>query len=378
MRALALAALLSAACTASDPCAGHGGACIGVDVEGAGVTSVDQLRFTIAVSGLAQPLMATTPPSPGPTISLPGSTAIYLDASVAGAATLSAEGWLGGTRVGAGATPLTVVAGAHERVTVTLRSFASDGGADFAGEDLAVPNVDLAGVDLAGADFAHPPIDLAGLDLGAAPACPTPSVFCDNFEGETGSFAPWNGSTNTPNSTFGLDNTHPFLSGSTSFEVSSTGGIFALHKTLATQTGTLAVRFYVYNSGALDDTTTLLAFLNPDNTVAFSVAGGFDVTLTSNNHWKLHSTTDFFGPAIALNAWQCVELDVDLTQWTMQLYVTDAITPDRGALPVVTGTIATGSAPGPFYLGVYTIPSTGKADIWFDDVAVANQHIGCE
>jgi hypothetical protein len=62
----------------------------------------------------------------------------------------------------------------------------------------------------------------------------------------------------------------------------------------------------------------------------------------------------------------------------MQLYVTNATTPNRGAPPIVTGTLAATSTPGPFYLGIYTIPTTATADVWFDDVVVSNQRIGCE
>ena len=57
---------------------------------------------------------------------------------------------------------------------------------------------------------------------------------------------------------------------------------------------------------------------------------------------------------------------------------TDATTPDRGAPPIVTGTVPATSTPGPFYLGIYAIPAGAAADIWFDDVALAGQHVGCE
>jgi hypothetical protein len=151
-----------------------------------------------------------------------------------------------------------------------------------------------------------------------------------------------------------------------------------LNKVLPAQTGFLAARFYVYVPTTLTDTTTLLVFSNSDTSVAFSVAGGFDSTHVENGHWKLHSTADFYGPLITLGAWQCVELDVDLATFTMQLFVTDAVNPDRGAGPIVAGSVPTTVTPGPFHLGVYSIPTTATADVWFDDVAVAKQHIGCE
>jgi hypothetical protein len=379
MRWLALAALL-AACKASDPCAGHAGTCIALEVDGLGVDAVDQLAILISIEGRSAPLSAITPPAPGPTVALPARTAIYLDAAVSGNATLAVGGYLNGVQVGDGTTGLAIVAGAHQSATVILRSASGDGFVpiDFAQppEDLA--GSDLAGVDLAGSDFAQPPVDLAGADLGHEPACPAVNIFCDDFEGETGAFAKWNGATQGANATFGLDNTQPFLSGSTSFEVNSMGGYWALHKTLPTASGVLATRFYVYVPVVLTNTTTLIAFLNTDNTTAFSVAAGFDTTLTQQGFWKLHSTSDFFGPQIVLDKWQCVEVDVDLTAGTMQLYVTDATTPNRAAAPVITATLPTTSTPGPFYFGIYTIPSTAKADLWFDDIAIATQHIGCE
>jgi hypothetical protein len=358
LAALVLAALVSAACTTSDPCAGHDGACIGVDVESQGVAAVDQLAFTLAVAGLLQPLRATTPPQPGPPIALPGKTAIYLDPGVEGAATLTADGFLNGQRVGAGSTALQIVAGAHERATVTVHPFDSDGGSL---DDLATPR-----------------FDLAGADLGSAPSCPASSVFCDNFEGATLAFAKWNGSMSGPNASVALNNTHPFLSGSTSVEITSTGSIWVLRKTLSPASGFLAARFYAYVSSTLADTTTLLAFLNSDSTVAFSVAGGLDASHVENGHWKLHSTTDFYGPLMVVNQWQCVEVDVNLATSTMYLYVTDAANPDRSAPPIVSGTLPATSTPGSFYLGIYTIPTSATADIWFDDVVVTNQHVGCE
>jgi hypothetical protein len=354
MKRLIIATLLLTACQSSDPCAGHDGSCIGLEIDGQGVDAVDQLRLSIEVTGGAAPLLATTPGSPGAPVTLPGHTAVYLDPGVAGAATLFVDGYLNGQKVGQGSTPVQIVAGAHESATVTLRSPTGDGG---------MPD------DLAGGDLGQPG-DLSSTDLGPVPPCPTNSTFCDNFEGETGSFAKWNGSMSGPSATFMLDNTHPFLNGTTSFEVQSTGSQWVLKKTLATATGFLATRFYVYVSSALPDTTTLLAFINTDTSVAFSVGGGAN--------WKLHSTADFAGPAIVLNQWQCVEVDVDLTQSTMQLYVTDATNPDRAAPPVASGSVAVTSTPGPFYLGVYAIPSGASTDVWFDDVVVAGQHVGCE
>jgi hypothetical protein len=365
MRALALAALLLVACRPSDPCAGHSGACIGLDVETQGVAAVDQLAFSIAVAGLPSPLRAMTPPEPGPPVTLPGRTAIYLDPSVAGAATVSVDGFLRGQRVGAGSTALQLVAGGHARATVTLRAFDTDGG--FV-EDLLIPPI----------DFARPPFDLVGADLGATAACPASSTFCDNFEGETLAFEKWNGSMSGLNAQVRLDNTHPFLSGSTSLRVTSTGGMFALRKTLSPASGFLAMRFYAWISSTLVDSTTLLTVLNSNSTEAFSIAGGFDASHVENGHWKLHSTSDFYGPPMVLNQWQCVEVDVDLAASTMQLYVTDATNPDRAAPPIVSGTVPATSTPGPFYLGIYAIPPGATADLWFDDVVVASQHIGCE
>jgi hypothetical protein len=365
MKSLTLAAIVMTACNASDPCAGHAGACIGLEVDAQGVAAVDQLAFAVAVAGLPSPLRATTPLRPGPPVGLPARTAIYLDPGVAGAATLGVDGFLSGQQVGAGSTALQIVAGAHERATVTLRPFDTDAGAV---QDLATSPI----------DFARPPYDLSGADLGAVAACPASSIFCDDFEGETLAFAKWNGSMNGPNSSVMLDNTHPFLSGSTSLEVSSTGSMWVLHKTLSPATGVLATRFYAYVSSTLFDTTTLLQFINSNSTLAFSVGGGFDATHAQNGHWKLRSSSDFYGPLIVLNQWQCVEVDVDLAASTMQLYVTNATNPDRGAPPIVTGTVPATSTPGPLYLGIYAIPSGATADVWFDDVVVSSQHVGCE
>src|SRR5262249_23009513 len=162
---------------------------------------------------------------------------IYLDPGVEGAATLAVDGLMGGQRVGAGSTTLQIVAGAHERASVTLRPFGVDGGGPT--DDLTTPR-----------------FDLAGADLGAVASCPGASTFCDNFEGETLAFAKWNGSMNGANASVALNNTHPFLSGSTSVEITSTGGMWVLHKTLPPASGFLAMRFYAYVSSTPSDTTT--------------------------------------------------------------------------------------------------------------------------
>jgi hypothetical protein len=375
-RLLSLLFLASVGCQSTDPCTGHDGTCVALTVQGQGVSSVDQLRYRVVVGGSAQPLTGVSPAQPGAAVSLPTDTAIYFDPGVMGAATLTVDGERNGLIVGSGATSFELSAGGHLAETVVLIGSTPDGGAN---DDLTTPPEDLAGADLTGFDLAGSDLaaqdlassDLAGSDLAASAPCPVGSLFCDDFEGETMAFGKWNGSFGVGTmATFALNNTHPFLYGTESFEVASTGGGFSLHKTLtAVTSGTLAVRFYVFVSSALTGAVPFLYFTN--NGSPISVGSG-----STGKSWILTPSPDV-APPIAVGSWQCVELDLDFATSKLSLYATDGTTPDRGAGPIASGPLSS-TGITEFYLGIYSPPTAGTADLWFDDVAVATQHVGCE
>jgi hypothetical protein len=215
--------------------------------------------------------------------------------------------------------------------------------------------------------------DLSGVDLAPLPPCPSGSLFCDDFEGENLAFASWNGSMSVGTMiTFALNNAHPFLHGSQSLEVHSTGGGFSLRKTLSNvSSGTLAFRFYIDVSAALSGAMPFLYL--PNNGSPISVG-----SQTSGTNWLVATTSNYDGGPIRVGAWQCVEFDLDFGSTQFSLYATDAMTPNRTASPIATGSFVSSTGIDNFYLGIYSAPTSGSADIWFDDIAVAAQHIGCE
>jgi hypothetical protein len=138
---------ISALGCASDPCDGKG-PCLAVHVAGSGsVTSIDQLALKL--SG-AVTLDARTPSTPGSPTALPVAVAVTLPAGRSGPLDVVAQGFLGGTPIGAARTSTTLTAGANS-VHITLA------GSDP--PDLGAPG-DLSGADFAGPDLFHP--DIAG------------------------------------------------------------------------------------------------------------------------------------------------------------------------------------------------------------------------
>jgi hypothetical protein len=139
----------------------------------------------------------------------------------------------------------------------------------------------------------------------------------------------------------------------------------------AVSTGTLAIRFYMSVVSALSGAMPFLDI--PNN--------GFPVSIgsqTSGTGWQVTTTTlAYSGTTIETGAWQCVELDLDLDAGQFSLYASDATSSDHRPAPIITGSFYR-STISDFYLGIYSSPTAGSADIWFDDVAVAAGHIGCE
>ncbi len=371
MRPLALALCLLAGCRSADPCSGHDGTCLGLEIKGSGVSTLDQLRFSLTVAGLTSPLTASSPATPGRPVTLPTRTALYFAAGVSGAAQVAVEGELAGTAVAAGTTTAVLVAGRHSEGVITLEPLSLGG--DGAIADLSTPtdlSRDLAGVDLATSDLATL-ADLNGADLLAS-SCPG-DVFCDDFEGEDTSFGRWNGgdSVGTMQS-FALDDTHPFLHGSQSLEVTSAGSTFYLHKLFSAVSGSLAVRFYFYASSMSGVGATLLHLGDGVTDLELGLTG------SGSLDWRLDSGgAEASGGGVTLNSWRCVELDLDLVLSTFALHDEPASAPHDGDAPVLMGSFTT----APFNvldLGIYGAPTTGDADVWFDDVVVGSGRIGCE
>jgi len=374
MKGAALAALLAAGCQSSDPCFGVAGSCIGLTVEGEGVAFVDRLDYRL--DGAGTDLRGGTPSSPGPRRALPLRTAVYPPDALAGDFTLAVAGLLDGATVGAGSVAVHLDPGGHALRSVTLRA-PVDGGVPDGGLDLAL---DAAAPDLSPPDLARPFVD------GMLPACPAGALLCDDFE--SGAFAAWDGppTGQAAGDTLAIDAVRPFH-GSRSLHGLSPGvdggageGAAYLQKTWnpLPSSGVFAVRAYVYAANLQHDFTTLVhfTFSQGDLHVALANAPGL-----GDGYWNLFDDANHMGQTVAerVGAWECVEAVIDFAQRRYQLYVTDALAPDRAAPPIVDVSGALTLNPiQSLEVGLYHTPGVGAQEVFVDDVAVATARIGCE
>jgi hypothetical protein len=175
-----LTILLCAGCAATDPCAGHDGTCVALEVQGSG--SVDQLD--IKVVGASQ-LSGRTPPQAGASHALPVTTALFFP-SVGGAVDIDVVGLLGGSVVGAGTTTALLRPGEHQSVIVQLIAGNHDLGMphDLASEDLA--SEDLTTSDLTSEDMQKLPrliFLLTPVQDGNSGSIALLDTFCSNQAG---------------------------------------------------------------------------------------------------------------------------------------------------------------------------------------------------
>ena len=132
-----MAALAGCGVNETNPCDGIAGACLAIHVEGS-APGADTLSFDLSGAATDHFTRAL-----GPGVTLPAVVAVTLKPDAAGALTVSVAGLVATRGVGSGSAMLTLVAGAHNEVHVTLTGAASctDG----------TRNQDETGIDCGGA-----------------------------------------------------------------------------------------------------------------------------------------------------------------------------------------------------------------------------------
>ena len=159
LRILAIASLaLAAGCSSTDVCASVKGTCVDLTVQSSTITAIDAVDVTVAGA-----VTGTQHAASGKDVSLPLHVPVTFASVQAGDVTLSVAGLRAGQVIGVGVTPtLTLVAGAHSKITVDLEGGGGDGGVDLSGGD-----TDL-GDDLPPPDMADVICDPRGITM---PAC---------------------------------------------------------------------------------------------------------------------------------------------------------------------------------------------------------------
>ncbi len=246
------------------------------------------------------------------------------------------------------------------------------------------------------------PVATPSGDAGAAP-CPG-AVVCEDFESfPSGALdLPDAGGTwqvETPDCSgtgaIAIDATQAH-SGSHSLKVTGAAGycnhVFLGTNAVASVSGAVWGRFYVRLATALDtDHATLLAMRDTSTNMDLRM-GGQDSVLMWNRESD-DATLPAMSPqgtalsvAPAANAWHCVELEVDGTGPLLQTWVDGALVTGL----VVGGSAANATADGQWVSGAAWAPHlvdarfgwesyAGEAEtLWFDDVAIGTQRLGCD
>jgi hypothetical protein len=242
-------------------------------------------------------------------------------------------------------------------------------------DDLSVPQLDLAGLDLAQLPDLRMPPDLSGIDLFGADlspgACPAGAVLCDDFE--LGTDARW-----TP----GLETGKPLLP-LTIDMVRPHSGAWSLHgkATLSDLGGTwnksiehdftigttFAFRAWIYSQHVLDDYTLILAFYNASDEDSINIGGGDGVLAVAE--YGSAGYNDFISSIpFPVGQWTCLELVFDGTQ--AHVY-TDSI--ER-----IVYTSSFRGPPARLAMGYQRWPTPRDNEIFFDDVVVATDRVGCQ
>jgi hypothetical protein len=217
-------------------------------------------------------------------------------------------------------------------------------------------------------------------DLRRGPACPTPNLFCDDFE--SGSTSKWNDVSVKGKTTLGVDGTQAF-SGSFALDVTSQPnmvdlGVFQSENATVglnmTPTGlpTLAARAYVRTATNPGSYALFMAL--------FANTAGWAVGVDGSGHWVVTQdqgnspdlTTNVTMP---LGQWVCVELIVDPPSVMNPAGRLRLLTDGS---PIIDTTPSSFTAPTLFDVGLVRSPGNVSSQVFIDDVVLANQPIGCE
>ena len=248
--------------------------------------------------------------------------------------------------------------------------------------------------DMAGADLSGVPVDMTPVPpdmVIAASNCPNASqagvLFCNGFESASASLA------NTyqnlllepataTNATVSVDSTHVYR-GNSALHIHADGGTtettIALDET-ATFTGASATHFYIRAfifapTGFPTTDRTEFLFTGQNS-------GAFDsVRLeTLNTGFSIHNLiggteyTDSLTPTITLNAWTCVEWEVDVNN------TKSVVTVNNNANTSFTSTTQTftGVAKAGIFIDIGGDGLSHSArDFWLDELVIDSAQIGC-
>jgi hypothetical protein len=229
-------------------------------------------------------------------------------------------------------------------------------------------------------------------------SCPR-AIFCDDFEDQTGSTPLGAWQVSYPNckgaGTVTIDRTIAHR-GSTSIRVNGSGGycnhVFISLKSAFSDVGTdLHVRFFVRHSTALPSNHVTFVAMKDTND------GGKDLRVGGQNkalQWNRESddaTLPVESPAgVALSAplptnqWECLEVEVNETQGTANTWLNGTMVKGLHLGNVPTQDVASQWLRRPNWrpsladlrLG-WESYAGGDDTLWFDDVAIGSQQIGC-
>ena len=213
-------------------------------------------------------------------------------------------------------------------------------------------------------------------------------LFCDTFEGDSPGAppSPWTTSING-SGTVTIDGTDPAASGTKSVHIQDGTNdydtLLALHGAggLPSTTGRLYVRFYIrlaqamtagHNSFVLGDlfaspgNANSLRFSEDNQMFAESIGGDAQGAMSNNNFYN----DGKIGPGLVAGQWACVELLLDHVTPEIDVWLNDTEIPDLQSTKWAIDAYD--------YLRFGFEKYAGPAsEIWYDDIAIGTQQIGC-
>ncbi len=396
----ALLLALLAGCRAADPCAGHEGTCIALQIEGEPSLALDQLGYQLTQES-AQPPLVFHGAAEGTRsrVTLPTRTAIFLPAQAIGKFTLEVTGFASGQELAHGKTPpIEIALGAHVSATLTLLGSGRDGGIPDGANGASGDAAELPGGKDGETDGAYTPKDFAGIDLGLPHGCEPGQLFCDDFEKN---FDRWD--TQMPQGdtdTVELSTKQKIYNNSALRAYHQKGKLNSryLETTFSPEIsdGILTVRAYLYSSYSLTDYLAIFRFLlSTGEEVRIVEGNNSDVVDGGGGSYGYWASTYVngkgednyaWGPYIPPAQWSCVEIALNYETRRIQLYVTDAMAPDHKAKPVIDYVAAASLGPAEkFDIGLVESSANISVELFFDDLAIAHfpknspqTRIGCE
>jgi len=215
-------------------------------------------------------------------------------------------------------------------------------------------------------------------------------LFCDDFESDAAGVppaTPWATSI-IGAGTVTIDGSDPAASGTKSVHIqdgdSDYDTLLALHDTtiLPSPTGRLYVRFYIrlaaamtagHNSFVLGDLFASpgdagsLRFSEDNQMFAESIGGDAQGAMSNNNFYNDHQ----IGPGLTAGQWACVELLLDHVTPEIDVWLNGTEIPD------LKSTAWALDAYDDLRFGFEKYAGPGS-EIWYDDIALGTQPIGCD